>query len=520
MKYLFLIFWIIVFCKKLFFWAWLWQLKEYHLGRFKAHFHTYKGRKIIINYLFLAKIFLVFGLLFFFDFSLYLLFLLFFIETVSTLRHVLKRNLRVPVLTKKTILILGSGLFLELFIIFLLFDFGGPFFYLSLLILDIIAPIIFSLVVFVFEIIAILWRKQIIRRATKKRRKFDDLLVVGITGSYGKTSTKEFLFQILSRKFKVLKTSEHQNSEVGVSRCILNELNSDYEIFICEMGAYNKGGIKLLAGIAQPEIGILTGLNEQHLATFGSFENIKKAKYELIESLPENGFAVFNGENKHCVELYNKTNIEKALAKKENYIENLQVGKEYLSFSVKDGEETIPFKINLLGEYWIEDVLMAILTAKKIGMNLKEIAEACREIKPIPGSMKLVRSNDLNLLDATYSANFNGVMAHLEYLKSWSGRKVIVMPCLIELGEEAERIHKEIGKKIGETCDLAIITTKEYFEDIKEGAISAKMKEDNILMISDPGSILEKIDGFSEEEDIILLESRVPKKILNSLEVK
>ena len=91
---------------------------------------------------------------------------------------------------------------------------------------------------------------------------------------------------------------------------------------------------------------------------------------------------------------------------------------------------------------------------------------------------------------------------------------------LNQLDLNCRQSDKEIGKKIGETCDLAIITTKEYFEDIKEGAISAKMKEDNILMISDPGSILEKIDGFSEEEDIILLESRVPKKILNSLEVK
>ena len=90
-----------------------------------------------------------------------------------------------------------------------------------------------------------------------------------------------------------MKTKEHQNSEVGISQCILNDLEPKHQIFICEMGAYNRGGIKLLASIAKPKIGILTGINEQHLATFGSLENIIKTKYEVIESLPSDGLAIF-----------------------------------------------------------------------------------------------------------------------------------------------------------------------------------------------------------------------------------
>ncbi|GAI48689.1 unnamed protein product, partial [marine sediment metagenome] len=146
---------------------------------------------------------------------------------------------------------------------------------------------------------------------------FKNLLVVGITGSYGKTSTKEFLATVLSKRFNVLKTKEHQNSEIGISRCILNELKPEHKVFIVEMGAYGKGGIKLLCDIAKPKIGILTGMNEQHLALFGSQENIIKTKYELIENLPSDGMAIFNGNNKYCSELYGKTNI--SLKKITNY---------------------------------------------------------------------------------------------------------------------------------------------------------------------------------------------------------
>ena len=169
-----------------------------------------------------------------------------------------------------------------------------------LLIFDILTPAIISAIVLIFQPISVFEKYRLIKKAKNKRKKFSNLLVIGITGSYGKTSTKEFLYTILVEKFgkdKVLKTKEHQNSEVGISNCILKELNETYEIFIVEMGAYNIGGIKLLCNIAQPKIGILTGINEQHMATFGSQENIIKAKFELINSLPEDGLAILNWDN-------------------------------------------------------------------------------------------------------------------------------------------------------------------------------------------------------------------------------
>jgi len=151
-------------------------------------------------------------------------------------------------------------------------------------------------------------------------------------------------------------------------------------------------------------------------------------------------------------------------------------------------------------------------------MTLEEISKACRKIKPRQGGMQLKKGIDgLNVIDATYSANPNGVISHLEYLKIWPGKKIIVMPCLIELGPASIGIHQRIGDKIGQVCDLAIITTKERFKEIKEGAVAKEMKTENILFVENPKEILEKIRGFAQPGDVVLLESRVSKELIKLL---
>ena len=162
------------------------------------------------------------------------------------------------------------------------------------------------------------------------------------------------------------------------------------------------------------------------------------------------------------------------------------------------------FKVNVLGGHNVSNLLGVIFVAYKLGMSLKEISEGARNIVPSQGGMTLVN----NFIDATYSSNANGVMAHLNFLNLWSGKKVIVMPCLIELQKESQRIHREIGRKIYEICDLAIITTPDYLKELKEGG------REKILYESDPIKILEILKKYNSREDIILLESRVPTKLI------
>ena len=451
MKIFISIIWFLVFTKLLVFWVWLWQLKEYHWGRFLAHFETQKIRKIIFSF----------------------------------------HGVRYPKLTSKTIIILISGILLEIFLLY--------FYYFPVLLASIIlAPIISSLLVLFFQIPTVILVKRTLNKAKEKREQFKNLIIIGITGSYGKSSTKEFLATILSEKFKVLKTPKNINAEIGIAKTILNELKPEHQIFIAEIGAYERGKIEEVCRVLGPKIGILTGINEQHLSTFGSQENIKRAKYELIESLPrtimvrglpEDGIAIIR----------DKLDLR---------ADDIRVEKEYIFFRVNG----VDFKANLLGIHNIDNILLSASCAQKLGMSLEEISRACLKIKPEQGGMKFLRKENPVILDSSYSANPDGVIADLEYLKLYSGQKIIIMPCLIELGNAAKDVHQRIGRKIAETCDLAIITTKDYFKEIKEEAPDA-------LLIEKPKEIIARIKQFSGKDSVVLLEGRIPKEIKSAKSV-
>jgi len=583
--YFFPLFWLIIILKKILFWLWLWQLKEYHTGRFLDHFRTEKGKNLFINWLLILKAVLLLKTIIlvlninsliiwlvekkvqifiktFFSYWIYfpfILLFLYFLEVGKTLKDFFSKKIKKPVLTGKTfILFLVNFIFALVFISYhfstkpfssLFFSFPeiNILFDISfwLLTFDFLSPVVITFFVFLFQPVFVFFRnKLIIEKAIGKREKFKNLIVIGITGSYGKTSTKEFLYTILSEKFSVLKTEKNQNSEVGVSQTILKNLKPEHEIFICEMGAYNRGGIKFISKIAKPKIGIITGINEQHMATFGSQENIVKAKYELIESLPEDGTAFFNGDNVFCKQLFKNSQNHDKFDRKEEKVskkiirsshdpisvtgENIpwdletreiKIEKENISFSVfSKNKKLFSLKLNLLGTHNISNVLLAIAVAKKLGMGNKEILKGAEKIKPHQRTMEI--KNDINgasVIDDSYSANPKGVMAALDYLSVWEGKKVIVMPCLIELGKASKRIHQEIGAKIGKICDFAIITTKERFKEIQKGAIESGMPEKNILFLEDSKKIYLKIEPYLRKGNVILLESRVPKKLMDWL---
>jgi UDP-N-acetylmuramoyl-tripeptide--D-alanyl-D-alanine ligase len=517
--------WFIRTTKVILFYLYLWQLKEYRILRFFDHFRTEKGKNLLFNKLIFLKFILILA---FFVYPLYsslILIVLYFFEGLKALIDFFKKTLKKPVLTKKAVFLISAALILEISVLLILFlgfkEFIWGAFW--LLVFDILTPIIISVIVFIFQPLAVLWRNQIIKKAKKKRVEFKNLLVIGITGSYGKTSTKEFLATILSEKFNVLKTKEHQNTEVGVSQCILNDLRPEHEIFICEMGAYRRGEIKLLGDITKPKIGVIAGINEQHLATFGSQENIVKAKYELIESLPEEGLAIFNGDSSYFLELYQKTMIKKRIYSLQSSISgkppdiwarNVRMEKDSISFRAYLKDDSADFKVKVLGAQNVLNILGAVIVAKETGMSLEEITRASQKIEPGQSGMQIKKGiNGLNVIDATYSANPTGVISHLDYLKIWPGKKVIVMPCLIELGSSSKEVHRRIGQKIGEVCDLSIITTKERFKEIKEGA------GEKAVFLESPKKIFEKIKNFCQKDDVILLESRVPGKLIRQLTI-
>ena len=540
----FSVFWSIRTIKYILFYLYLWQLKEYQFSRFIDHFRTFQGKRLFLNLLFFVKsiLFILFCIGFFFLSSykinffwliFFVLFLIYLFEALFFLFNILKDRYKKPVFTFKVFFLFSFAVLTQILYFFLIGRLTKSFFVFIFLLLlfDIFLPIIVSLIVLFFQPFVVLIRNEIIKKAIKRRNEMKNLTAVGITGSYAKTSVKEFLSVILSSKFKVLKTKKNENSEIGIARCILNHLTPDYEIFIAEMGAYKKGGIEFLSKIVKPKIGIITGVNEQHLALFKTMDNLISAEggIELVQNLPKEGTVILNKDNKIISEVFLSSKDKKqeerkkilvsANKKADLYAENIKVEPEFISFDIilKNGERT-SIKANLAGVFNVINLLLASAAAIELGMSLREIKEGIKKIKINDGTIKIFKNQKgVVFLDSTYSSNPDGVLAGLEYLKLWPGKKIVIMPCLIELGKRSKEIHKQIGRKIGKICDLAIITSKDRFDEIKKGVLEVGADEDKIIFLKRNQEIINKINSFCVKNDVVLLEGRISKEIVNAL---
>ena len=303
------------------------------------------------------------------------------------------------------------------------------------------------------------------------------LKVIGITGSYGKSSTKEFLFQILSQKCNVFKTPGNINVDIGVAQVVLKQLRDEHEIAIIEMGAYKKGEIKAICDIVKPSMGVITAVSDQHLSLFRSLENIKEAKYELVQSLPSHGKVFFNADSEGARELSQRALQEGyevqtyAINQTANCMAlHIQVKPDSISFDIHG----VKFNTGLCGKQHVANLLAAILIARECGMHLKEIAKAVMHIFPPPRVMELKRSasygDALLVIDDSYNSNPEGALAAIEHLKVFEGyKKICVFPGMRELGMKTDVEHIRVGEKIRDVCDFTIFTLSDYLEPLKIG---------------------------------------------------
>lgn len=442
-----------------------WQLKEYRLDRFLVHLQTWQGKKLLFGKMAVAKWLTLFltPLFLFFKASgwLFLIVLtLFSAEAFSFLKQLLSRGWKRPILTPKILLILTAVFSLLLaFFLKLPLDLS-----VQTLIFDRVLLFIISLFIVLTNLPVKIIRQSTINQAKKKIENRSDLMTIGITGSYGKSSTKEFLAQILSQKFKVLKTPANINTDIGVAQTIVRSLKKEHQVFVCEMGAYKKREIKAIGDIARPKIGVITGINEQHLALFGSLEATMAAKFELIEALPKEGTAVFNGNNEYCLEMAKKA---------KRMVAKVQVVRG----------ERVSFKTDLPGKFFLENILMAAAIAEKLDVEKEKIARAVKKLVLPAHTMQIIKKDGLTLIDDTYNSNPQGVLAALDYLKTLTGKKIFVFQPMIELGEASGRLHEEVGKKAAQICEQIFLSNQNFYNDIlkrAKGKVSLKKDLPNI----------------------------------------
>ncbi len=426
-----------------------------------------------------------------------------------------------PRVTKKTKLF-----FLAAFLGLVLLKIIGYFFFsfhLPAVILSVVVffPIIVLIAFRAMEVPVGFVKRRLISKASNYRQKIDKLMVIGVTGSYGKTSVKDFLYHFLSCKYgtdKVIKTPDNNNTEMGVVKTILNQLRPDHLFFVCEAGAYCRNEIKRVAALIQPRVGILTGLNAQHLSLFGSIENIVRAEYELIESLPKDGLSIFNGDNAKCRELYLGTKPKKIIVGTSGpdldwRIEEVKVGQKNISFRLV-GQKTLELKANLVGRQNAINIALAASAAMSLGVSSQEIIKFASTLSTPFGGAKLLKHKKATVINTTYSSNPDGAIAHIDHLNLWSGKKAIISFGFIELGEETERAYYKIGQSIGRNCDLAIFTRNHCLDQVKKGVVSVKGRA-KIRFLPKSGQTIQAIQEFKGPNDVILLEGRIHREIID-----
>ena len=356
--------------------------------------------------------------------------------------------------------------------------------------------------------------------------------VIGITGSYGKTSTKYILHQILSQKFNTLMTPDSYNTPMGICKVIRGELTAEHEIFIVEMGAYKRGDIRELCNLASPEIGILTAVGPQHLERFKSIENIAQTKYELIASLPSDGLAVFNCDNEICAGLSDKReqggNPVRRYATEPFSVDSVSDRADLTATNIRHTAEGLAFTVHanvgapdivdseirtrLLGRHNVSNILAAIAVAIECSMTLEEIQTAIVNVEPVPHRLQLTSgAGNVTIIDDSFNANPVGAKAALEVLTEiGEGKKVLVTPGMVELGEREYEENRRLGEQAAEVCDLVILVGPTRTTPILEGLKAAEYPNQQIIVAFNLEEVKQHLATQVQAGDVVLFENDLP----------
>lgn len=343
-----------------------------------------------------------------------------------------------------------------------------------------------------------------------------DLTIIGITGSYGKTSTKHFLHTILSEKYNVLMTPGSYNTTLGVIRTIREQLKSYHNIFIVEMGAKQIGDIKEICDLVNPSIGIITAIGEQHLETFKTITNIQKTKFELIDALPQSGLAVINNDFEYIVNR-KVDHVKQVLRYSYNnpktsfYLNDINYDFLGSHFSIQ-GKVTIPdINAHVLGEYNLSNILAATIVALHLNMTIPEIRYGIHKVQPVEHRLSIRHmQGDITILDDAFNSNPYGSAMALNVIRNFKNQRIIITPGMIELGTKQYFYNNRLGQQIAESCDYAIIVGKYNQEAIVSGLKEKNFPEEKYFLAANLNEAVKQMQTIVRKGDVVLYENDLP----------
>lgn len=496
---------------------------------FKATKCKYVGRLVILSFLstaallvtnvlleqfFIYKILTYLGLVFYFLFCVIFIINMYNAPQKVPLKYTKRMNRLCAVLflvvTAVSFIVMTSS---ELYIPYLRYG--------SLGLTPIFLPLLVMIAFLITYPIELLISKYYIIKAKRKLKKeFPDIITIGITGSYGKTTVKNILSTILSEKYKVCATPYSYNTPLGLSKTILEKLRSGTEVLVAEMGAKYVGDIKYLTEMIQPNIGVITGIGNQHLATFGSQENLIATKAEIFTHMKKGGKAYVNIDSDLARGLFENINCEKfatTIKSEDGRIcaRNITMGENGSKFELVVDDSVVECETALLGEHNISNILLCVSVAVDLGVEINQIKNAISKLTPPAHRLAIVpSSNSLTIIDDAYNASVEGVRAALDVIAKFNGQKIVVTPGLVELGKEEYKANFEFGKRMAQVANYVIIDGIINFDAISKGLEEGGFDMQNLLRAGSLNQAVEVLNTIAKPGDVVLFENDLPDNYL------
>ena len=357
-------------------------------------------------------------------------------------------------------------------------------------------------------------KKGFIKDAKKILEGRKNLTIIGITGSYGKTSCKYFLTKLLSTKYNVLMTPASYNTPMGVVKTVREHLKNSHEIFVCEMGAKNIGDIKELCDIVHPHIGLISSVGPQHLESFKTIENVVNTKFELYDAIPDGGKVYLNYDNELIRNAKSGKDIVSFGCEYENascLASNITLSEKGTDFDVTYNGVTTHFSTKLLGTHNVQNLAGCIAIAIDMGVEESDLVLAVKRLESVPHRLQMIDGGNITIIDDAFNANPSGTKAALEVLGSFDGTKIIVTPGMIELGEKQAELNREFGINCTKICDYILLVGGRIADDVYEGADSTDFDKEKLLRFDKVEEAVEYARMLqSDKKKFVLLENDLP----------
>lgn len=337
-------------------------------------------------------------------------------------------------------------------------------------------------------------------KSAKAKLASSDIKVIAITGSFGKTSTKFILNEILSKKYKVLTTPRSHNTPIGIALAVNKSDLTAYDVFIAEMGARHVGDIAELCEICPPDISLITGVCGQHMETFGTFANVVKTKGEIISYTKDKTIIASD-----AYDLF----AERRGVYRSDCVKDIECSPNGTSFTLTLGGESKRVESKLLGRHSAYNIGLAAEGAFALGMNLEEIADAVKDIDYIEHRLQLIKSGNVNILDDGYNSNVKGASAALEVLRFFEGGKIAVTPGLVELGVLEEKENYELGKQLV-GLDYVILVGDTLIQPVKRGYIENGGDEAKLIIKPTLDGAKDALKEILQSGDTVLFLNDLP----------